>query len=233
MAPMRSTKLWFSLACLLPVIALAACNARRTSTEERAEIVTPQPAPANTPAAAPGTAQPFTVLLDTTKGPIHIEVHPDWAPLGAARFRELVESGYYTDVAFFRVVEGFMAQIGIHGDPAVNNRWRENSFPDDPVTQSNTRGMLSFATRGPNTRTTQFFINFVDNRNLDGMGFAPFARVREADMAVVDSLYNGYGEGAPRGAGPDQGQMHAVGNSYLRANFPNLDYVRSARVLPN
>jgi peptidyl-prolyl cis-trans isomerase A (cyclophilin A) len=228
MAPMRSTKLWFSLACLLPVIGLAACSARRTSTEERAEMVRPQPA-----AAAPATAQPFTVLLDTTKGPIHIEVHPEWAPLGAARFRELVEAGYFTDVAFFRVVEGFMAQIGIHGDPAVNNRWRENSFPDDPVTQSNTRGMLSFATRGPNTRTTQFFINFVDNRNLDGMGFSPFARVREADMAIVDSLYNGYGEGAPRGAGPDQGRMHAEGNTYLRASFPNLDYVRSARIVPN
>jgi len=226
---MRSTKLWFSLVCLLSVIALGACSARRSSTEERAEVVRPLPATANAPAAA----RPFTVLLDTTKGPIHIEVHPEWAPLGAARFRELVEGGYYTDVAFFRVVEGFMAQIGIHGDPAVNNRWRENSFPDDAVTQSNTRGMMSFATRGPNTRTTQFFISFVDNHNLDGMGFAPFARVREADMATVDTLYNGYGEGAPRGAGPDQGRMHAEGNTYLRASFPNLDYVRSARVLPN
>lgn len=231
MAPMRMTKLWFSLACLLPILAVAACSPGRGSTEERAEIVRPQAS--NDRAAAPANAQPFTVLLDTTKGPIHIEVHPEWAPLGAARFRELVEGGYYTDVAFFRVVQGFMAQIGIHGDPAVNNRWRENSFPDDPVTQSNTRGMLSFATRGPNTRTTQFFINFVDNNNLDGMGFAPFARVREADMAIVDTLYNGYGEGAPRGNGPDQGQMHSVGNTYLRANFPNLDYVRSARIVPN
>jgi peptidyl-prolyl cis-trans isomerase A (cyclophilin A) len=182
------------------------------------------------PAAA---AQPFTVLLDTTKGPIHIEVHPEWAPLGAARFRELVESGYYTDVAFFRVIEGFMAQIGIHGDPAVNARWRDNSFADDPVTQSNTRGMLSFATRGPNTRTTQFFISFGDNHNLDGMGFSPFARVRDADMAIVDTLYNGYGEGAPRGRGPDQGRMHSEGNTYLRASFPELDYVRSACIEQN
>lgn len=220
---------------LLPVLALlalGACNSGNAS-RERAEVVRPQPSDTASNANAAPSTQPFTVLLDTTKGPIHIEVHPEWAPRGAARFRELVEGGYYTDVAFFRVVQGFMAQIGIHGDPAVNSQWRENSFPDDPVTQSNTRGMLSFATRGPNTRTTQFFINFVDNSNLDGMGFAPFARVREADMATVDSLYNGYGEGAPRGNGPDQGQMHAVGNSYLRANFPNLDYVRSARIVPN
>ncbi|MCB9628583.1 MAG: peptidylprolyl isomerase [Sandaracinaceae bacterium] len=213
------------LVCLIPLLALGACRSGSRD-GERAEIVRPSAAPA----AAPGV---FTVLLDTTKGPIHIDVHPEWAPLGAARFRELVEAGYYTDIAFFRVIEGFMAQIGIHGDPAVNARWRENSIQDDPVTQSNTRGMLSFATRGPNTRTTQFFISFGDNSNLDGMGFSPFAQVRAADMAVVDSLYNGYGEGAPRGRGPDQGRMHEEGNTYLRANYPELDYVRSARIVPN
>ena len=214
------------LFALVPLLALSACRSGSRD-GERAEVVRPSAA-----AAAP-SAEPFTVVLDTTKGPIHIDVHPEWAPLGAARFRELVEAGYYTDIAFFRVIEGFMAQIGIHGDPAVNARWRENSIQDDPVTQSNTRGMLSFATRGPNTRTTQFFISFGDNSNLDGMGFSPFAQVRAADMAVVDSLYNGYGEGAPRGRGPDQGRMHEEGNTYLRANYPELDYVRSARIVPN
>ncbi|MEZ4324538.1 MAG: peptidylprolyl isomerase [Polyangiales bacterium] len=214
------------LFALVPLLALSACRSGSRD-GERAEVVRPSAAP-----AAP-SAEPFTVVLDTTKGPIHIDVHPEWAPLGAARFRELVEAGYYTDVAFFRVIEGFMAQIGIHGDPAVNSRWRDNNIQDDPVTQSNTRGMLSFATRGPNTRTTQFFISFGDNRNLDGMGFSPFAQVRAADMAVVDSLYNGYGEGAPRGRGPDQGRMHAEGNTYLRAEFPELDYVRSARIEAN
>ncbi len=210
------------------IFGLAACRTGSGS-EERAEVVRPStPAP-----STPASAEAFTVVLDTTKGPIHIEVHPEWAPLGAARFRELVEAGYYTDVAFFRVVSGFMAQIGIHGDPTVNARWRDNSIQDDPVTQHNTRGMLSFATRGPNTRTTQFFINFVDNSSLDGMGFAPFAQVREADMAIVDSLYSGYGEGAPRGNGPDQGRMHSEGNTYLRADFPQLDYVRSARIEAN
>ena len=214
------------LFALVPLLALSACRSGSRD-GERAEVVRPSAAP-----AAP-SAEPFTVVLDTTKGPIHIDVHPEWAPLGAARFRELVEAGYYTDIAFFRVIEGFMAQIGIHGDPAVNARWRDNNIQDDPVTQSNTRGMLSFATRGPNTRTTQFFISFGDNSNLDGMGFSPFAQVRAADMAVVDSLYNGYGEGAPRGRGPDQGRMHEEGNTYLRANYPELDYVRSARIVPN
>ena len=121
-----------------------------------------------------------------------------------------------------------MAQVGLHGDPAVNRVWRGARIADDPVTQSNTRGMVSFATAGPNTRTTQFFLNFGNNRNLDSMGFAPFARVR--NMEVLDKIYSGYGEGAPRGQGPSQGLIHAKGNSYLKANFPRLDYIISAIV---
>ena len=177
---------------------------------------------------APVPAQ-YTVELDTTKGTIVIDVHRDWAPHGADRFYELVKSGYFTDVAFFRVISGFMAQVGISGDPALNEEWRAKPIPDDPVKASNTRGTVTFATSGPDSRTTQFFINFGDNSRLDGMGFSPFGKVK--DMAPVDALYNGYGEGAPRGRGPSQPRMQSEGNSYLRESFPKLDYIKSAKII--
>lgn len=183
-------------------------------------------APANANETAPAT---YSVELSTTKGPIVIDVTRAWAPAGADRFYNLVKIGYFTDVAFFRVISGFMAQAGIHGSREVNDAWRNARIPDDPVTQRNTRGMVTFATAGPNSRTTQFFINFGDNSNLDAMGFAPFGRVR--DMTAVDALHAGYGEGAPRGRGPSQARMQTEGNAYLRAEFPQLDYIRSARVL--
>lgn len=196
-----------------------------------------QPAPQAPPPAAnvetvPGdqhAPDTFTVRLDTTKGPILLDVHRDWAPHGADRFYTLVREGYYTDIAFFRVISGFMAQAGIHGDPAVSARWRNRRIPDDPPRQHNTRGMVSFAMAGPGSRTTQFFINFGDNSRLDSMGFAPFAQVR--DMETVDHLHSGYGEGAPRGRGPDQSRMQREGNSYLRESFPELDYIRSATIV--
>ena len=171
----------------------------------------------------------YTVELDTTQGAIVIDVRREWAPHGADRFYELVQNGYYTDVAFFRVISGFMAQVGISGDPALNAEWREKRIPDDPVKASNARGIATFATSGPNSRTTQFFISFSDNSRLDGMGFAPFGKIK--DMAPVEALYDGYGEGAPRGRGPDQGQMQALGNTYLRESFPKLDYIKSARII--
>jgi len=173
----------------------------------------------------------FVVELTTSKGPIKLDVERAWAPNGVDRFYNLVRAGYYTDVAFFRVIPGFMAQVGLHGDPAVNQTWRSANIDDDPVTQSNTRGMVTFATAGPNTRTTQFFINFADNTRLDGMGFSPFARVQPASMEIVDSLHGGYGEGAPRGKGPGQARIHADGNRYLKAEFPELDYIQKATVL--
>ena len=176
-----------------------------------------------------GVPSKYIVELDTTKGAIVIEVRRDWAPNGADRFYELVQNGYYTDVAFFRVVSGFMAQAGISGDPAANALWREKRIPDDPVKASNMRGTVTFATSGPDSRTTQFFINFTDNSRLDGMGFAPFGKVK--DMAPVDALYDGYGEGAPRGGGPSQGLMQTQGNSYLKQSFPKLDYIKSARII--
>jgi len=171
----------------------------------------------------------YKVELETTKGPIVIEVHREWSPHGADRFYELVKNGYYEDVAFFRVIDGFMAQVGISGDPEANARWRDKRIPDDPVKKSNTRGMVSFATSGPDSRTTQFFINFVDNSRLDGMGFSPFGKIE--DMTVVDALYAGYGEGAPRGRGPSQGLIQSRGNEYLKESFPKLDYIKSAKVI--
>ena len=176
-----------------------------------------------------GAPAQYTVELDTTKGTIVIEVYRDWAPNGADRFYELVQQGYYTDVAFFRVIGGFMAQVGISGDPELNAKWRERPIEDDPVKASNTRGTVTFATSGPDSRTTQFFINFADNSRLDGMGFAPFGKVK--DMAPVDALYDGYGEGAPRGRGPSQGRMQTEGNEYLRASFPKLDYIKGAKII--
>jgi peptidyl-prolyl cis-trans isomerase A (cyclophilin A) len=172
----------------------------------------------------------FAVVLDTTAGDITIDVHRAWSPNGADRFYNLVRAGYYTDVAFFRVIEGFMAQTGIHGRPEVNRVWRGATIPDDPVVQHNTRGFVSFATGGPGTRTTQFFISFGDNSRLDATGFSPFGQVR--DMGPVEALDDRYGEGAPGGRGPEQGRIQSQGNTYLRAEFPELDYIESARIVP-
>ena len=174
-------------------------------------------------------AEDYQVLLETTKGNIILDVHPEWAPQGAERFKELVELGFYDNCAFFRVIDGFMAQIGINGDPELHAKWREKNITDDPVVESNTRGMVSFANAGPNTRSTQFFINFGDNSNLD-YGFSPFAQVTEG-MDVVDSLYKGYGEGAPNGRGPDQQRIVGQGNDYLKKEFPMLDYIKKARII--
>jgi peptidyl-prolyl cis-trans isomerase A (cyclophilin A) len=171
----------------------------------------------------------YSVKLTTTKGEVVIDVTRAWAPRGADRFHELVQKGYSHDCAFFRVLDGFMAQTGVNGDPAVSSQWQTKRIQDDPVEQSNRRGYVSFAMAGPNSRTTQFFINYSDNRRLDSMGFAPFGQVR--DMTAVDALYSGYGEGAPRGRGPSQGRLQSEGNTYLRAEFPQLDYIRTAELI--
>jgi peptidyl-prolyl cis-trans isomerase A (cyclophilin A) len=171
----------------------------------------------------------FKVKFDTTKGAFVIQVTRAWAPHGADRFYNLVKNGFFDNVRFFRVVSGFMVQFGINGDPQLSARWRAASIPDDPVTQSNKRGMITFATAGPNTRTTQVFINFADNTNLDGMGFAPFGRI-VSGMNVVDALNAEYGEGAPRGRGPDQGRLQTEGNAYLAREFSRMDYVKKATI---
>lgn len=172
----------------------------------------------------------YKVKLDTTKGDIVIEVQRDWAPNGADRFYNLVKLGYFEDIAFFRVVDGFMAQFGLHGAPEVNKAWRSARIPDDPVKESNKRGFVTFATSGKDSRTAQMFINYKDNTRLDSQGFSPFGKVVEG-MDVVDNLYKGYGEGPPRGRGPNQGRIQMQGNSYLEADFPKLDYIKSASLV--
>jgi peptidyl-prolyl cis-trans isomerase A (cyclophilin A) len=175
----------------------------------------------------------FRVRLETTKGPIVLEVERAWAPHGVDRFHELVRAGYYDDAAVFRIRPGVFAQFGIAGDPAVAKQWRTRTIADDPRVLSNTRGAVAFAFKDPNGRTTQVFINLRDNRAaFDAEPFVPFARVVEG-MEVADALYAEYGERA--GGGIRAGKQDPVfegGNAYLRREFPNLDYVRRATVMP-
>jgi peptidyl-prolyl cis-trans isomerase A (cyclophilin A) len=186
------------------------------------------------PAALKETAPAqFKVNFDTSAGVFEVEVHRDWAPNGADRFYNLVKNGFFDNARFFRVISGFMVQFGINGDPAVNSVWREARIPRDPVKEGNKRGNITFAMQGgpngPDTRTTQMFINFRDNSNLDAIGFAAFGRVTKG-MDVVDKIYSGYGEGAPSGAGPEQGRVQAEGNAYLTKDFPKLDYIKKASI---
>jgi peptidyl-prolyl cis-trans isomerase A (cyclophilin A) len=173
----------------------------------------------------------YKAKFDTSKGSFEIQVHRDWAPAGADRFYNLVKNGFFDNTRFFRVVSGFMVQFGLNGDPNVSAQWRQARIRDDQVKQSNTRGMVTFATAGPNTRTTQVFINFGDNNRLDGMGFAPFGQV-VSGMNIVDALYSGYGEGAPGGNGPEQGRIQQEGNAYLTKDFAKLDYIKKATIEP-
>jgi peptidyl-prolyl cis-trans isomerase A (cyclophilin A) len=214
---MTSRRLFLSLASGLVAAALAA-------------PALAQPAKLASPAAlteqAPAT---YKAKFETSKGAFVIQVTRAWAPGGADRFYNLVKNGFFDDGRFFRNIAGFMVQFGLNADPALNAKWRVARIPDDKVTQHNTRGMITFATSGPNARTTQVFINFGDNSNLDGMGFAPFGRV-VSGMDVVDKLYAGYGEGAPSGAGPDQNRIQREGNAYLTKDFPKLDFVKKATI---
>lgn len=172
----------------------------------------------------------FQARFETSKGDFVIEVHRAWSPIGADRFYNLVANDYYDNVRFFRVLNGFIAQFGIHGDPDVAAIWREQIITDDPVVQSNARGFVTYAMGGANTRTTQVFVNFGDNSRLDGMGFSPFGQVIEG-MEALEALYSGYGEGAPSGTGPSQALIQSRGNDYLNESFPNLDFVRQATIV--
>ncbi len=180
-----------------------------------------QPTPARTVQKDPNV---FTVRMKTTKGDIDIELHKDWAPLGVARFRELVDSGYFDGARFFRVVPGFVVQFGIAANPLLTAKWDGSEIQDDPVLQSNTRGIVTFATAGRNTRTTQLFINLGDNPRLDSMGFAPIGRVVRG-MDSVESIDSRYGEA------PQQPRIEGEGEAYLAREFPNLDKIVSARVI--
>jgi peptidyl-prolyl cis-trans isomerase A (cyclophilin A) len=166
----------------------------------------------------------FQVKLETSKGDIVISVTRAWAPNGADRFYNLVKIGFYDGCRFFRVVEDFMAQFGINGDPKVNSKWNNSKIPDDLVKQSNTRGYVTFAFVDANSRTTQVFINFADNAYLDESGFAPFGKVTQG-LEVLDAIYNKYGET------PDQTRIQLEGNAYLDKTYPNLDYIKSATII--
>jgi cyclophilin family peptidyl-prolyl cis-trans isomerase len=177
------------------------------------------------PASLKEKAPPvYKVRFDTSAGVFVIEVHTDWAPIGADRFYNLVKNGYYDDCRFFRVVPNFMVQFGINGDPAVQRNWVQATIQDEPVKQGNQRGFITFAKSGlPNSRTSQVFINFKDNSGLNGQGFASFGKVASG-MDVVDKIYSGYGEQ------PDQGRIQAEGNAYLTKSFPKLDYIKKATI---
>ncbi len=170
----------------------------------------------------------WRVLWDCSMGEFVIEVHKDWAPVGAQRFFDLCKSGFYDQARFFRVVKEprpFMAQIGIAADPGVQGQWRDKTIKDDPVKQSNSVGMVTFAKTGaPNSRSTQIFINFSDNSFLDNQGYAPFGKVVDGMKAVME-INGEYGER------PNQGMVQAQGNDYLIPAFPRLDYVEETRLL--
>ncbi len=218
--PFAGSRLPLAATAVLATAQFIACDA---GGPDHSMLLTPDSLTATAPDV-------FQARFETSKGDFVIEVHREWSPNGADRFYNLVANGFYDDVRFFRVISGFMAQFGIHGDTAVAAAWRGRTIPDDPVMQSNTRGFVSYAMGGPNTRTTQIFINFVDNSRLDGMGFSPFGQVVEG-MDVVDAIFSGYGEGQPRGSGPAQGDIQSRGNEYLSADFPNLDFVRRAAIV--
>jgi peptidyl-prolyl cis-trans isomerase A (cyclophilin A) len=172
----------------------------------------------------------FKVRLDTSKGDIVLKITRDWAPKGADRFHALVKAGYYDDCRFYRVLPKYIAQFGISGTPATAAKWKELPIDDDPVKQKNTRGRLTFARGGPNTRTTNLFINLKDSTSLDGDGFAPIGEVVEG-MDIADQLFSGYGDGAPKGKGPSQKKIYEQGNAWLQKDYKDLDYIKTAKVL--
>ncbi|MFN7993885.1 MAG: peptidylprolyl isomerase [Bryobacteraceae bacterium] len=221
-------------AAAFAVLFLAGCSKppeQPKSAEEKAATPPAQPAP---PAEQPKPAEAppadtnkvpatFKVKLDTSKGPIEIEVHRDWAPRGADQFYKLVKSGFYDSARFFRVVPNFVVQFGLAANPATTKKW-EKPIPDDPVLQTNRVGSIVYATAGPNTRTTQLFINLRSNQMLDSQGFAPFGMVLGDGMKIVQEIYAGYGEQ------PDQDAITHQGNAYLTGKFPKLDFIKKATI---
>jgi peptidyl-prolyl cis-trans isomerase A (cyclophilin A) len=217
------------------LISMLACGIALAQTPPAPKKAAPAAPKKAAPVGAPDLLKPGTlkarapevykVKFTTTKGDVIIQVNRVWAPIGSDRFYNLVRGGFYKDAAFFRIVPRFVAQFGIPARPDVAAAWDHAYLVDDRVTQSNKRGTLTFATAGPNTRTTQIFINFSDNTSLDGQGFAPFGTVIEG-MDLVDKFFAGYGEA------PDQGRITAQGKAYLDKSFPNLDRIVTAVVMP-
>lgn len=206
------------------VLTSAACDRPAPPPADTATPAPPTPAAAPAADAAPAT---FRVRLETSKGPVVIQANRDWSPNGVDRFYQLVNDGYYDDVRFFRVVPPFVVQFGMHGDPARNAQWANNGLMDEPVKQPNRKGMVTFAKGGPNSRTTQLFVNLQDNAAmLDQQGFAPIGEVVEG-MSVLERLYSGYAD-EPSSRQPE---IAAGGNAFLNSTYPKLDFIKTARVV--
>jgi peptidyl-prolyl cis-trans isomerase A (cyclophilin A) len=215
----------FSLAVLAMAAAcVGGSDADETNAAQRSPLLRPDDYTDIAPAE-------YRVTLHTSEGDVVIQVHRDWAPLGADRFFNLASGGFYDDTRVYRVVDGFMAQFGLNGDPYVNQAWKSRFIVDDPVVESNTRGRVAFAKGGLHTRTTEVFISTKDNSSLDAQGFSTIGEVVEG-MDVVDAFHAGYGDGPPRGDGPYQAMVAARGNEYLDAEFPLLTRIDSVTVTP-
>lgn len=215
-----------SISALAMAMALAAAAACASNGNSSSEVARPESATYSSQAP-----DRFLVRLETSQGTIVLTVHRDWAPRGADRFYYLVQNRLLDGERFFRVRANFIAQFGLNGDPAVIAVWKHRTIPDDSVRVSNMRGTMAYAMTGPNTRTTQIYINLVDNPKLDSQGFAPFAEVTSG-MDAVDHIYSGYGESAGGGVrAGKQGLIEAGGNAYLTRAFPKLDYIERAVVV--
>jgi peptidyl-prolyl cis-trans isomerase A (cyclophilin A) len=236
----------YSKILVLATLAVALSAAAQTPAPSNPPAGTPAPIAKLPPGARltrfdPSLLQPgplrvkspevYEVRVVTSAGDFGVKITRAWAPNGADRFYNLVLHHFYDGAAFFRVLPGFMAQFGLSAFPEVSRAWDKANIKDDPVVQSNHRGFITYAMAGPNTRTTQVFINYGNNERLDKDGFAPFGVVTNG-MEVVDKLYSGYGEGAPAGRGPDQGLIGNQGKDYLEKMFPKLDTIKSASLAP-
>jgi len=222
MPPIRAAAAALLLVCTVSTLACTPRDAppREPQRETAVPAQSPPPPPAPAAEAAPDS---FLVALTTSRGPVAVLVHRSWAPHGADRFYALVRGGFYDGARFFRVVRGFVVQFGLPADAQLGRSWSSQLIPDDPVRHPNRRGTVAFASAGPNTRTTQLFVNLADNVRLDALGFAPIGQVVEG-FAVVDGLYGQYGER------PSQDSIRMQGEPYLTRAYPNLDRIRTARL---
>jgi peptidyl-prolyl cis-trans isomerase A (cyclophilin A) len=224
-----------SLALLVAASLAGGCGGGEPKEGQAPPQEAAQAAPAVDPASPLLTPEQLTetapetyrVRFETSVGALVVQVNRAWSPNGADRFYNLVKNGYYDDTRFYRVVDGFMAQFGLKGNPPIDKAWRDATFPDDPSTESNKRGRITFAHAGPGTRTNQVFFNFKDNTHLDPSGFTPFGEVVEG-LDVMDKIYSGYGELPPAGNGPDYAKAWVQGNKYLDENFPEMTKIISA-----
>ena len=210
---------WWLAVSAAVSLALGGCS----SSDESKKVEVPKAA-----AKVEKTPDVFHAVFDTSKGQVVVEVHRDWAPIGVDHFFNLIQTGFYDGVRFFRVTHSYV-QFGINGNSKTNALWSTAYLPDDPVKQSNVKGTLTFAHLGANNRTTQLFFNMKNNKDLDKQGFAPLGKVITG-MDVVESLYSAYGDMAPRGQGPDPSKIEVQGNAYLDAKFPRLDYIKKATI---